>query len=79
MGSGEGGSGQGASGGRAKYLGPGLVREARTLNKTSGHGCDSQEGWGPVITCLPWGPTLALASLETCRCLFLPYSVLSNT
>ena len=31
------------------YLGPRLVRGARNLGKTSGDGCDCQEGWGPVM------------------------------
>ena len=36
--------------GVAKYLGPGLVRGGGlNLCKTSGHGCDCQEGWGPVM------------------------------
>ena len=34
--------------GRAKYLGPGLVRGALNLGKTSGHVCFCQGSWGPV-------------------------------
>ena len=34
--------------GEAKYLGPGLVRGGRNLGKTSDHGCDCQQSWGPV-------------------------------
>ena len=35
--------------GGEKCLEPGLVRGARNLAKTSGHGCDCQKGWGPVM------------------------------
>ena len=35
---------RGGSRGEAKYLGPGLVWRPRTLGKTSGRGCDCQEG-----------------------------------
>ena len=38
---------RGRQGGGTKYLGPGLVRGARNLGKTSGHGCYCQDGWRP--------------------------------
>ena len=49
----------------AKYLGPGPVRGARNLGKTSGNGCYRQDGRRPVMcnNLLVLGQSLALASL----------------
>ena len=42
-------AGKMGAGGGAKYLGPGVVRGAQNLGKMSCHGCNCQEGWGPVM------------------------------
>ena len=43
-----------------------------------GHRCDCQEGWGPVITCLSWGHTLAFTGLDEAPMLVTSLSCFSH-